>query len=371
MFGKPKVAVRAIAAVIRDVYGIVPAAIDLLPLGRDSNAWVYRVSSETGARYLLKLRRGHVEQAGIAVPRYLYDHGIHQAVPPLATMTGALSAAIRDFVLVLYPFVAGVSGTERPLTDRQWVDYGAFLRTLHDIRLPPELEAMVPRETYRPYNIEFVRGLLARPPAARQPLQERAELAASWRVHAIAIDRLVHRADELGRRVAARSLGAVVCHADIHLANLLLEEKGDVRVVDWDGVVLAPRERDLMFIIRGVVAVPRVEPWQEDLFFQGYASRGVDEVALAYFRHAWAVQDIGEYAEEVLLRKDGDQASRRLALKTFAGLFGPGDEVASANESWERVGGDTGEESASATRLQATRYAASDDDRTPFNTRGG
>jgi spectinomycin phosphotransferase len=79
-----------------------------------------------------------------------------------------------------------------------------------------------------------------------------------------------------------KSLDFVLCHADIHTANLLLDGQGRLFVVDWDQPILAPRERDLMFVtVGGFVTEERAET----LFFQGYGKTEVDPLTMAYYRY--------------------------------------------------------------------------------------
>ncbi len=59
-------------------------------------------------------------------------------------------------------------------------------------------------------------------------------------------------------------------------------------LVDWDEVVIAPRERDPMFAIGGMGG-DGVGPEQTASFLQGYGNVAIDEGALTYYRAAWAV----------------------------------------------------------------------------------
>ena len=134
---------------------------------------------------------------------------------------------------------------------------------------------------------------------------------------------------ELGQRLARATPTFVLCHADIHTANVLLDSEQQVRIVDWDETILAPRERDLMFVVGGIIG-GLVTPSSEKLFFQGYGTTTIDPLALAYYRHAWAVADIGAYGEEVICRPDLGTVSRRAALGYFKSQFAPGNIVALA-----------------------------------------
>jgi spectinomycin phosphotransferase len=101
--------------------------------------------------------------------------------------------------------------------------------------------------------------------------------------------------------------------------------------VDWDETVLAPKERDLMFVIGGI-SKQLVKPEGETAFLQGYGSTLVDALALAYYRYAWAVDDIGSFAEQVLMPEE-NEANKRYALELFQKLFDAGNIVSIALES--------------------------------------
>ncbi|WP_394355812.1 phosphotransferase family protein [Candidatus Trichorickettsia mobilis] len=47
---------------------------------------------------------------------------------------------------------------------------------------------------------------------------------------------------------AKKPLEYILCHTDIHGWNLLIDKDGALYVVDWDTLIFAPIERDLMFI---------------------------------------------------------------------------------------------------------------------------
>src|SRR5437762_2771763 len=68
---EPSIPRVLLQAWVRDEYGLTPASIEFLLVGRDMNAGVYRVSSLDGTSCLLKVKSGGVlrgELYGPAVP---------------------------------------------------------------------------------------------------------------------------------------------------------------------------------------------------------------------------------------------------------------------------------------------------------------
>jgi spectinomycin phosphotransferase len=154
-----------------------------------------------------------------------------------------------------------------------------------------------------------------------------ADLAGAWRARKAVISALVERADGLGRDLARRSFPPVLCHADLHTHTVLVGADQQLWIVDWDEAVLAPRERDLMFVVGGGIGQGLLRAGEDDRFFEGYGETAVEERLLAYYRCAWAVQDILANAEEVLVPAGLGEAARRAAVAGFLDLFAPGNIV--------------------------------------------
>jgi spectinomycin phosphotransferase len=315
-------------ACLHGQFGLAVAALTFLPLGHDALAWVYRVETAGGTPYFLKVRRGLTNAPSLLVPRYLHDHGVDRVIAPLLTTTGRPWAEVAGYTLILYPFVAGATGMKGGMAPAQWIAYGAALRQIHETSVALDLAGQLRRETFVPYGVDLVRDLQARLAAglpAGDPIAR--ELAKFWAAHDDTIHALVARAESRGRALARTAPPFVLCHADIHTDNVLLDAAGDIWIVDWDETMLAPRERDVMFAVGGGISATLVGPAEEELFRRGYGDAPLDPHALAYYRHAWAVNDIGEYGLQVLARPDLGPLSRRAALETFISLFRPTEIV--------------------------------------------
>ena len=76
--------------------------------------------------------------------------------------------------------------------------------------------------------------------------------------------------------------------------------EGDrLSIVGWHAPILAPKERDLMFIGGGVGNAWN-QPRQQALFYEGYGPSEIDAVALAYYRYERITRDVLELCDRIL-----------------------------------------------------------------------
>lgn len=319
----------SLRACLHDQYGLTITQFAFLSLGHDSSAWKYRAQAADGRAYFLKVRAGVANVASLLVPRALRDGGVARIVAPLPTVAGTLWAVAGDYTAILYPFVAGATGMERGMSERQWTTYGALLRQVHETVPAPDLLRVLGRETFAPDGADMVRRLDAQIGARTFADPAAQGLATFWQARRADIRTLLARAEALGQQIARETPPLVLCHADIHTNNVLVDNEGEVWFVDWDDTLLAPRERDLMFVIGGLRG-GLVSPQEEAHFFAGYGTTAIDPLALAYYRYARAVSDLGYEGEQVLFRPDLDPATRQEATDRVRRLFQPGYLVALA-----------------------------------------
>jgi spectinomycin phosphotransferase len=315
-----------IITALRGGFGVEADALVRLPVGNDADSWSYRVETAGGPAWFLKVRAGASPGKGAAVPARLRRHGVPNVLAPLAATTGASSVTVGRFALALYPLLAARPGAEAGLSPARWRELGATVRQVHAVPPAPELARLVGRETFRPSRRELLPELEAALAAAGPGDPVASELAGFWRARGDVIDALVDRADRLGRRLAGEPFPRVLCHADLHTWNVLVDAGGRLWIVDWDEAVLAPRERDLMFVVGGI-GHGLVGPDDTAAFFEGYGQADIDPRLLAWYRCAWAVQDICAYGEQVLLVPGLSEATRRAELAGLEDLFAPGNIV--------------------------------------------
>jgi len=304
-----------------------------VPIGADAAAWAYRAETADGTAYFVKVRQGAVREAGVRLARYLHEHSAVPVVAPLPDRSRALWIAFAEYTVTLAPFIEGRAGNEQGLTEQQWIDYGAALQALHSTTLPPELARLLDRDEFRSDwdgRARRVDDLVATTSFA-QPIER--ETAAFWQSQRAEIRTLSGRLERLGQRLRATPPPLVLCHADIHTANVMIDTAGQLWLVDWDEAIFAPKECDLIFVVGGL-ARGLVAPHEEALFFRGYGAAGVDPLAFAYYRHLRAVSDIAAYGEEVFLLPALGSISKRNAQQRLESLFAAGSMVPLAGEAY-------------------------------------
>lgn len=320
MIDKPLSDQRIIDCLDMD-YGINVARLVMLPIGADMNASVYKAEAYDQTSYFIKLKRGCLNDISAAILDLLQDAGIQQIIPPVKTSHGKSIHLIDDFTLIVSPFVEGQDGFSRELTDYQWIALGKVLRQVHEIDVPPAIQRLIRHEEYSSKWREAVRLLCAHIESNPDFDEISCRFVIFMKNHAAVIHRLVDRAEQLVKHIQKQSHEFVLCHSDIHGGNVLIDENDHIYIVDWDDPVMAPKERDLMFIGGGVANVWN-KRHEEQLFYKGYGKTEIDRAILAYYRHERIVEDIALLGQRLLQASSGEQ-NRIEAYKHFIDQFEP------------------------------------------------
>ncbi len=336
MLTRPAISDEAIAACLQGSFALRVSQVTFLPVGWANNA-AYRVTAENGGLYFLKLRQGPFDEIAVAAPAFLHAQGIPQVMAPLSTTDRRLWVHAHAFDWILYPYFAGQSGFDAPLSKSHWLALGRAMRAVHAATLPAELAGRVPREDYSPAWRAGVRAFDERVQRERFDDPTAASFAALWRAERDEIHRIVERAERLAGALRGRAHAPAVCHADLHGRNVLAGAGGELAIVDWDAPILAPKERDLMFVGGGVGGI-----WNDDRevqwFNEGYGPAAVDLVALAYYRYERIVEDIAEFAARVF-GLQGPVEERRQALR-LSEQFAPNNVVDIAHQTYRKLTGE-------------------------------
>jgi spectinomycin phosphotransferase len=274
--------------------------VELSPVGHgaDVAAQVWKAATATNT-YAVKWS-GAGTNTGHQVAAYLADSGVPGIPEAIRTIEGGLWSFHGKKRLTITPWIDGVRAAETGLTTEQWTEYGVLLRRVHSSEPPERLRNALPKRSPVDARIPALAEQLQNQLTTEAPEDDlEAELAAIWKEHQDTITHLMtaRPPEPSGRRV--------VCHADPHLGNVLVD--GQVHLIDWDDVVLAPREQDLMFMLGGMGSLGPTTPEQLTAFFTGYGDRGLDQDAITYYRHTRALEDVALWAEQAITGRDREE----------------------------------------------------------------
>ena len=313
-------------ACLQDQYAISAVTIEFLPLGLDMRAGVYRVVSAQGDVYLLKVKAGPLYEPSCLVPRYLQDQGIPTVVAPLYTKRKTLWTRAGDWTLIVYPFIEGDVTWNPPMTDEQWKNVGATFNQIHRVTLPAEGFELLRKETFDPtvYS-RSVHTLEIQHIYTDGGGQVEQELRSSWIAYQPTIHKGVTTLEKLAAILQRQAGPQVTCHADLHPSNMIRSQDNQVFVIDWEDVMLAPKERDFIFV--GDARGNPSTALDTAPFFQEYERAEIDWIALTYYLWERVIQDVIAYAEEVVLRDDLGEATKLESLRGFRINLSTGGKV--------------------------------------------
>ena len=262
-------------------WGIDASEIEYAPLGGGSYHWIaddlfVTVDDLDRKPWLGETRdeafEGLLRAFDTAV--VLADNGLEFVLAPVPTSGGeSLCRVDERYTAAVFPFVDGQPGVFGEHEERDRVAVVEMLAEMHaatstveaianefDPDLPGrrELEQAID-ELHEPWTS----GPFAEP--------ARAALAA----HASEVVELLELMRRLARDLPARDEW-VVTHGEPHAGNVIRTSSGHV-LVDWDTVALAPRERDLWWLVT-----------DDD-------AHGADAAALDYFRLRWDLADLASF----------------------------------------------------------------------------
>jgi spectinomycin phosphotransferase len=324
MLEKPNIPDELIVSCLQEEYGLPNAQLEFLPLGADLGTAVYRAITTDGTAYFLKLRKGF-DAITVTVPLFLKSQGIESIIVPVEMQSKGHWADFGEYKLILYPFIEGKDGFERELTDQHRKVLGIVLKGIHTAQLPPELKSHIPQETFAPRWRESLRSfqVLIENKIFDDPTA--AKLAQFMKSKRGEIIRLLERTEELAAELQSQSLEFVLCHTDTHGGNILIGEDDKLYIVDWDNPLLAPKERDLMFIGGGIDNIWKSER-EESVFYEGYGSAEINLAALAYYRYERIIEDLAVTCEQLFLSDEGG-ADRERSLGWFTSNFESGGTI--------------------------------------------
>lgn len=281
-------------------------------------SWVYKGRSVSHGSWLIKLSR--LNTSTIArVTSCLHDElGLSFVIGPIPSLDQRAIPRVNEYDLSIYPFLEGKTLSYDDLSQEHQAEIAQDLRSMHDVKLPQPVSALLPAEPFDRFQ-ESARSLMrkAKEYIGTDILLERLQevVLSKWDV----IDRTIENGYRLSQYCKHHAYDLVVCHADIHPFNIM-QTATNLAMIDWDGIMLAPRERDLMFYQQEMKAANSVFHRAYGLEYQ------VDSYLMSYYNYEWVLQEYTDYIGRLFDLPLGEEA-RAHAFHEFQALFGAQEKL--------------------------------------------
>ena len=308
-----------IIATLYKGYGLSINMLSFVPLGEAS--WCYKAIDTDENIWFIKILRHKLHVLSVSIPEFLRDElGYRFVIPPIHNKQGLLWDNVEEHDLMVYPYLQGKTVMD-DASFEQWQEVGHIFALLHQTPLPADVEKMLHVENFIPPWGQEAKSVIAYA-ATSGLIGASYELARFIQSKEQEIQAILARTEELGSLLREEKPKLVLCHADPNAANIFITDNNELVLIDWDGVMFAPRERDLMFFTGS----------EKELFMSGYDKTQqlrINALAIAYYKYEWVVQEIGDYGTQIFFN-DTDDVTKQRALQEFYKLFVPDDVVQDA-----------------------------------------
>lgn len=292
--------IATISAALLDRWNLGAAALTYAPLGYGSHHWIAEMQDgekwfvtvdDLSSAYLGESEEESFEVLAEAFQTAAALRDTAQLAfvnAPIADCAGRwLLRLDEQYAMAVFPFI-DVEPTEFDVFPHEADLYDA-------IRLVGEIHAATPqipasslrKESFVvPKRAELLQALDETDiPWSAGPYSESARLLLAD--HAHALQRRLDQFDRLAAEILADRSGWVVSQGEPHAGNVIRTRSGNMVVVDWSSVAIAPPERDLWMLMDGA------DPgWPAH---QATHNTSLSEHALTAYRLYWNLSDIAVY----------------------------------------------------------------------------
>lgn len=265
-------------------------------------ALAYKVQSE-GHAYFLKV----YEKSRASTPKWtaliddyvpvllwLEEHSrLKGKIPvPILTQDGCYQCEDDEGIYLLYEYIVGDTIADTKLTKDQVRQLAEMIAELHRYGEEVPLVTSAMKESFTVPFLEQLRSTLD----GELPY----DLGKVLLHHIDSMKKLMLKIEELSEALKNRDLRMALCHSDIHGWNLM--STGQLKLIDWEGLKLAPVEADMMSFVD--------EPYFSE-FMRIYANTHshyeVNIEALTFYQGRRKLEDVWEFMEQLLYDEQNDE----------------------------------------------------------------
>jgi thiamine kinase-like enzyme len=230
---------KAVRTCLENIYGLSVSSLSFIPQGRES--YVYRVDTKEGTSYLVKYNYKQADIRQVEIVNTLLSRiSYFPFVVPPVSIGSQTSARVLDGIVTVFPFIEGNAiemGNDK--FDEDLVS--RITEMLADIHTwQPSRDLTIPTESF---TSEYSRMM----DYIEKHISKKDPFFSLFQTNRQKIQRIIDRYQSLETKYAHNKPKFVLTHGDVTGLNFIVLDDS-ITLIDWDDAMLAPPERDLMFI---------------------------------------------------------------------------------------------------------------------------
>src|SRR4030066_481613 len=237
---------QALCRLLKDQYGIYVAVLSFVPHGEESYGYI--LETLTQSRYFVKIYEHHSELniRYEAANRLHTQCGLEFVVHPLTTRHGEFHTNLGEYAVAVFDFVEGIVPDQNGFSDEEWKQVASLTASLHQSVQCPTLPSL-PVERFEIWFEDWLLRVLS---ATEDTKLLNSECACEARKLLICekndILMTLEKLKQLAERACTTACEQALTHGDLKPENFIKDRGGNLHIIDWSKIAIAPPERDLV-----------------------------------------------------------------------------------------------------------------------------
>lgn len=285
---EPKGLKEIIESHLISVYAITPIEMTFIPVGEESTS--YKVKTDKN-EYVVKFNQDTSSQEQTEKTHALLLELAENSfiIPPVQTSLGTTVHEVENGYISVFPFVKGpLVVEENPDFHQELVEKLVEICVLLQSKTS-SIQTQLPTEDF---NENYQQAF--------EEVMKQAHIQTEKRFSKVTlqyerkIQELIEGFSKLSIHYKKNKPALVITHGDLTGLNII-QVPGDIKLLDWDGCMLAPKERDLMFLNDSSF-------FNKEEYLQKINETNIDEQLITYYKLRWALDSIVTNLHELAIQ---------------------------------------------------------------------
>ncbi len=297
----PEINKEELKKLLENNYSLKISLLKFVPKGMDANSYI--ITTVDKQKYFLKLYnlkkikilRLKINFRDFKILNTLHDkYNIKTISYPILTIKNKIFVNTKPYRLVLYDFIEG-NNDEKPLTNKQLGSFAQLLSQIHNIS--DNKLKIHNKEKFEIDKLKELRKLLTKVTQVGwiNPIY-RKKVSQLIRKNNKTILQLIQQTINLSKELKSENSKQVITHSDPYSLNLI-KTKDNVSLIDWDGISLGPKEKDLWFYLVDKICMKPL------LFLKKYKEINgkfhINKKIIHYYIQKNTMEDLFHYLQEI------------------------------------------------------------------------